>query len=83
MLGGAKVQEIECVGEYPVKDRNGDYENASGEWNTADIECKGKVITVHINGQLQNQCTGEHTEGYIALQSEGGPIEFRNIYITE
>ncbi len=83
MLGGAKVLEIECVGEYPVKDRNGDYENAPGEWNTADIECKGNVITVHINGQLQNQCTGEHTEGYIALQSEGGPIEFRNVYITE
>jgi hypothetical protein len=30
-----------------------------------------------------NECPGEHTEGYIALQSEGGPIEFRNIYITD
>ncbi len=83
MLGGSKISEVECVGEFPVKDRQGDYENAVGEWNTAEIICKGKSITVYINGQLQNQCTTENTEGYIALQSEGGPLEFRNLYITK
>ncbi len=83
MLGGSKISEIECKGEFPVKERNGDFENPVGEWNTAEIVCKGQTITVYINGQLQNQCTGENTDGYIALQSEGGPIEFRNIYITE
>ncbi len=83
MLGGAKIQEVECVGEYPVKERAGNYENPVGEWNSADIICKGKNIKVMINGKQQNECTCEFTEGYIALQSEGGPIEFRNIYITE
>ena len=83
MLGGAKIKEIECVGEFPVKDRIGDYENPVGEWNTADITCKGNVVKVKINGKEQNECTCEFTDGYIALQSEGGPIEFRNIYITE
>ena len=83
MLGGAKINEIECVGEFPVKDRIGDYENPVGEWNTADITCEGKTIKVKINGKEQNECTCEFTDGYIALQSEGGPIEFRNIYITE
>lgn len=83
MLGGAKINEVECVGEYPVKDRAGDYENPVGEWNSADITCKGKNVTVKINGKLQNECTCEFVDGYIALQSEGGPIEFRNIYITE
>ena len=83
MLGGAKISEVECVGEYPVKDRIGDYENPVGEWNSADIVCKGKKITVKINGKEQNECTCEFTDGYIALQSEGGPIEFRNIYIVE
>lgn len=83
MLGGSKISEIECKGEFPVKDRNGDFEKPAGEWNTAEIVCQGKTITVYINGQLQNQCTCETNEGYIALQSEGGPIEFRNVYITE
>ena len=83
MLGGSKISDIECKGEFPVKDRNGDFEKPVGEWNTAEIICEGKTVTVYINGQLQNKCTGEHTEGSIALQSEGGPIEFRNIYLTK
>ena len=83
MLGGSKISDIECKGEFPVKDRKGDFEKPVGEWNTAEIICEGKTVTVYINGQLQNKCTGEHTEGYIALQSEGGPIEFRNIYLTK
>ena len=83
MLGGSKINEIECVGEFPIKDRNGDFEKPIGEWNTAEIVCEGTSITVYINGELQNQCTGENSEGYIALQSEGGPIEFRNVYLTQ
>ena len=83
MLGGSKIKEIECVGEFPIKDRNGDFEKPVGEWNTAEIVCEGTSITVYINGGLQNQCTGENSEGYIALQSEGGPIEFRNVYLTK
>ena len=83
MLGGSKIQEIECVEEFPVKDRVGDYENPVGEWNVAEVVCKGNKITVYINGKLQNECTCDSTEGYFALQSEGGPLEFRNIYITK
>ena len=83
MLGGAKINEVECVGDFPVKDRSGDAENPVGEWNYADIVCEGNSIKVMINGKVQNECTCEFTDGYIALQSEGGPIEFRNIYIVE
>lgn len=82
MLGGAKIDEVECVGEFPVKDRNGDFEKPAGEWNEADIVCVGNTITVYINGKLQNKCTGRNSKGYIALQSEGGPVEFRNVYLT-
>ncbi len=82
ILGGAKIPEVECVGEFPVKNRRGDFEKPEGEWNEAEIVCKGNRITVYINGNLQNECTTENTEGYIALQSEGGPVEFRNVYIT-
>ena len=83
MLGGSKIKEIECIGEFPIKDRNGNSEKPVGEWNTAEIVCEGPSITVYINGELQNQCTGENSEGYIALQSEGGLIEFRNVYLTK
>ena len=83
MLGGSKIQEVECAEEYPVKDRIGDYENPVGEWNVAEVVCNGNKITVYINGKLQNECTCDSTEGYIALQSEGGPLEFRNIYVTK
>lgn len=83
MLGGATIDEVECVGPYPVKERAGDYENPAGEWNEAEIICKGNTITVYINGELQNKCTCRNSEGYIALQSEGGPIEFRNLYLVK
>lgn len=83
MLGGSKISEIECVGEFPIKDRNGNFEKPVGEWNTAEIVCEGNSITVYINGELQNQATAETSEGYIALQSEGGPIEFRNVQLSK
>ena len=83
MLGGSKIQEVECVGAFPVKDRIGDYENPVGEWNVAEIVCQGNKITVYINGKLQNECTCDSVDGYVAFQSEGGPIEFRNIYIEK
>ena len=83
MLGGSKIKEMECVEEYPVFERVGDYEKPVGEWNVAEIVCKGNKITVYVNGKLQNECTCDSTEGYIALQSEAGPLEFRNVYIEK
>lgn len=83
MLGGSKILDIECKGEFPVKERFGDFERAVGEWNEADIECDARTIRVYINGHLANECKAIHSSGHIALQSEGGPIEFRNIYITK
>jgi hypothetical protein len=57
-------------------------ENPVGEWNAYDIICKGDTITVYVNGQLKNKATETSvTAGYICLQSEGRPIEFRNVYI--
>ena len=45
-----------------------------------EITCKGDTIEVKINGLLQNKATGSTVkQGFIGLQSEGGPIEFRNI----
>jgi hypothetical protein len=53
-----------------------------GEWNKAKIEVKSGVITIYINGELQNKGTNKVKKGYIGLQSEGGPIQFRNMKLT-
>jgi len=57
-------------------------EKPAGEWNQYDIVCKGDWVVVMVNGVLQNvatQCSDK--SGRICLQSEGAPIEFRNIWI--
>ena len=57
-------------------------EKPAGAWNSADITCKDDKIWVLINGELQNE--GEQASvqaGKICLQSEGRPIEFRNLYL--
>ena len=84
LLGGARAAGIEPVGKFPVKARIGDAgcEKPAGEWNEAEIVCVGDHIAVCVNGVLQNECTGSVRSGYIALQSEGGPVEFRNIWLT-
>jgi len=85
-LGGAQLKEIpyDPQVKFPVKRRNhpGDYiEFPDGGWNRAEIICKGYNMLVYINGSFENQATLPATEGYIALQSEGGPLEFRNIWV--
>ena len=57
-------------------------EKPAGEWNTAEIVCKGNFIQAYVNGVLMNEAHFDRSEGPIALQSEGGPLEIRNIYIT-
>ena len=57
-------------------------ENPPGEWNRYDIVCEGDSIQLTVNGVLQNKGTGaKPSSGAICLQSEGSPIQFRNIYL--
>lgn len=58
-------------------------EKPVGEWNTYDIVCSGDTLTLIVNGVRQNRATHlSLSEGFIALQSEGAPIEFRNIRLA-
>jgi hypothetical protein len=58
-------------------------ENTPGRWNSYDITCREGTIELYVNGTLQNTATDSAlTAGAICLQSEGAPIEFRNITIT-
>jgi len=57
-------------------------ENTPGEWNNYDITSKDGDLEVVVNGVLQHVASGMTlTEGSIALQSEGSPIQFRNVYL--
>ena len=51
--------------------------------NDLDFECKEGVVKAWLNGVLVNEAKCQASEGYIGIQSEGGPIEFRNIYLTK
>ncbi|MBN2012459.1 DUF1080 domain-containing protein [candidate division KSB1 bacterium] len=58
-------------------------EKPAGEWNHYKIVCKDDSITCYVNGVLQNSGgIASITSGKICLQSEGTPIEFRNITMT-
>jgi hypothetical protein len=58
-------------------------EKKPGEWNKYKITCKGDTVRLEVNGEFVNEGkNAESTKGKILLQSEGAPIEFRNIKLT-
>lgn len=83
-LSGARIEEVEWVeGVIGRKERiAGSSEFAPGEWNKAEITVKDGHITTYVNGVLQNEATDLARSGPVALQSEGGPIQFRNVMLT-
>ncbi len=83
VIGGANFREHRGVLGRRVKKQEATSENPLGEWNTYTIIAKDDTLRLYVNGVLQNvatQCT--LTEGYIALQSEGRPIEYRKVELT-
>jgi len=59
-------------------------ENPVGEWNSYDITSLDGNLEVLVNGVLQH--TGSNMtlmEGNILLQSEGSPMQFRNVYLEQ
>ncbi len=58
--------------------------NPVPQWNHFKMVCVDGNISLHVNGKLVNQAIGCHPRvGYIALESEGGPINFKDIVIKE
>ena len=63
-----------------IKNLTDDSEKPLGEWNTMVIECRGRAVTIHVNGTLVNAGTDCTTDrGQIALQAEGAVCEFRKV----
>jgi hypothetical protein len=81
-VDGQEFTNTERFLSVPKKHDN--IEKPAGEWNTYDITCKGATVSVTVNGTLQNEATDVFvTSGPIALQSEGAPIQFRNIFLEK
>ncbi len=58
-------------------------EKPLGKWNHMQIVCRGDEVIVKVNGKVVNHATKlSQSKGAIALQSEGTPIEYRNIKLT-
>lgn len=58
-------------------------EKPVGEWNTYEIVVEGDTLALAVNGVQVNLMTGiSPTAGMIGLQTEGTPIDFRNITLT-
>ena len=59
-------------------------EKKAGEWNSYDIVFDGSKVVLKVNGEVINEGTGaEVVAGKICLQSEGTPMHFRRIRLTE
>jgi hypothetical protein len=65
---------------FPSEERS----HSSPEWNQYRIVCSNAVLRLSVNGK---EVTGgrncNYSKGYVGLESEGGPIDFRNIRIRE
>lgn len=82
LMGGIPIEGIE--GPFYRKERivAESPEKPVGEWNEMEFLCKDGQIKCWLNGVLINEAVCDVTDGYIAVQSEGGSMDIRNIYLS-
>lgn len=55
-----------------------------GEWNTYEVTCKGRTVSVWVNGAVTDHWTEcQVPRGFLGLEGEGFRIEFRNLKLKE
>lgn len=56
----------------------------AGEWNHYRVRAVGGAVTLWVNGEEVNGGTGcSPATGYLALEAEGAPVEFRKMRLRE
>ena len=83
LMGGIPIEGLEGPFYRKFRQVEESPEKPVGEWNTMDFECLDGYIKAYLNDVLVNEAQCEAREGYIGIQSEGGALEFRNIWIRE
>jgi hypothetical protein len=83
VMAGAECKEHKGMDKNtPVPMHDKSNEKSIGEWNTNVTVCAGNDVKAIINGRLMNeitQCTV--ASGFIGIQSEGGEIEIRKVFL--
>ena len=65
---------------FPTEERS----KPSPEWNHYRIVASNGVLRLHVNGkEVSGGEDCNYRKGYLALESEGAPVEFRNLRIKE
>ena len=65
---------------FPSEERS----KPSPEWNHYRVVCSNGVIRLSVNGkEVSGGEDCNYRKGYLALESEGAPVEFRNVRIKE
>lgn len=65
---------------FPSEDRS----KPSPEWNHYRVVCTNGSLRLHVNGkEVSGGDECNYRKGYLALESEGAPVEFRNLRIKE
>jgi len=65
---------------FPSEERS----KGSPEWNHYRIVCSNGVIRLSVNGkEVSGGEDCNYRKGYLALESEGAPVDFRNLRIKE
>jgi len=74
MLVHGRIKRVQTAGTGHRK------VNPVGEWNSYDITCKGKSISVALNGVIVTKWDDcEVPVGHVGMQAEFYDIEFKNI----
>ncbi|MFP4499828.1 MAG: DUF1080 domain-containing protein [Candidatus Hydrogenedentota bacterium] len=82
VIGGTSFDQHTSAVDRRVPKMEDSTEKELGKWNTYSIHCHGNKIKVYVNGVLQNIATNATVcSGYIGLQSEGTPVEFRTVRV--
>ena len=83
VMAGAECKEHKGMNaNTPVPMHGLSNENPVGDWSTNVTICAGNVVKAIINGKLMNEITDcTISSGFIGIQSEGGDIEIRKIYL--
>jgi len=83
LMAGAESKEHRGLdANTPIPMRGASAEKPVGEWNTSVTVCAGNSVKAWINDRLMNETTDcTLSSGFIGIQSEGGEIEIRKMWL--
>lgn len=81
-VGGTESDESRAGNSKKANYRS-DLLKPTGEWNKMEVVNSATLVSVHVNGVLQNELHNiSQSSGHIGFQSEGEAIQFRNVELT-